>query len=403
MWKIHGKVYDLTEFLDLHPGGKAILECTKSELDITPAFESYHALSNMEKITNIMQKYEIGVCEKSDYTFKENGFYYTLKNRVRKILKNTKTDYRFIITIHTEIILFLYCYTNAFIFHNNLYTRLLMALISSFLWMLLGFTVMHNASHMALFKNNKLNNLYSYYWNELGLWSNNIWFQHHVYRHHSYTGNHITDPDQRHFKPIIRKNIIDSKDKYIKFFQKYILLAVPIIYIFPGMYFGQVQSYLRGKISNKFCGIKLINNRTFLSDIFLKMLSLYTLVYNFNIYVLLIYIIGVNICYSINIIPDHDMIDTAKNKLIKGDWGEVQVRNSGNFITNNYIYTYIVGGINYQIEHHLFPSLCSIYYPKIQNVVKLTCKEFNIPYVESNGLINANIEGIKNFIDIAKN
>ena len=96
------------------------------------------------------------------------------------------------------------------------------------------------------------------------------------------------------------------------------------------------------------------------------------------------------------------MLNTSNNKLLKGDWGETQVRNSGNFITNNYLYSYIFGGINYQIEHHLFPSLCPIHYHKIQNIVKQTCKEFNIPYIDSDGLFKANIEGIKNFIDISK-
>ena len=112
--------------------------------------------------------------------------------------------------------------------------------------------------------------------------------------------------------------------------------------------------------------------------------------------------IGINIFYSINIIPDHDMIETRINKLTQGDWGEIQVRNSGNFITNNIIYSYLFGGINYQIEHHLFPSLCSIHYPSIQSIVKLTCKEFNIPYVDCDGLIKANIKGYLNFMDIAK-
>ena len=36
--------------------------------------------------------------------------------------------------------------------------------------------------------------------------------------------------------------------------------------------------------------------------------------------------------------------------------------------------------MNYQIEHHLFPSMCSVYYPRISPIVKQTCAEFNIPY-----------------------
>jgi cytochrome b involved in lipid metabolism len=47
-WSIYGNKYDLTPFIDKHPGGKEILQKTKDMGDITPLFESYHAFSNKE-------------------------------------------------------------------------------------------------------------------------------------------------------------------------------------------------------------------------------------------------------------------------------------------------------------------------------------------------------------------
>ena len=44
------------------------------------------------------------------------------------------------------------------------------------------------------------------------------------------------------------------------------------------------------------------------------------------------------------------------------------------------IYTRLMGGINYQIEHHLFPTLCNHKLAEISPIVKKTCKEFNIPH-----------------------
>ena len=64
----------------------------------------------------------------------------------------------------------------------------------------------------------------------------------------------------------------------------------------------------------------------------------------------------------------------ATEKQALGDWGEIQVRNSGNFICKNKLYTRLYGGINYQIEHHLFPSICHVHYPKISKIVKDTCQ-----------------------------
>ena len=79
MWKIHGKCYDLTNFLDKHPGGKTILSACKGEEDVTAAFESNRAMCNMEKIHNIMKNYEIagggtGECEPSGFVFRPGGF-----------------------------------------------------------------------------------------------------------------------------------------------------------------------------------------------------------------------------------------------------------------------------------------------------------------------------------------
>lgn len=62
------------------------------------------------------------------------------------------------------------------------------------------------------------------------------------------------------------------------------------------------------------------------------------------------------------------------------DWGEVQVRGSGNFFPKSSLADALAGGMNYQIEHHLFPSMCSIHYPRITKIVQETCSEFNIPY-----------------------
>jgi linoleoyl-CoA desaturase len=40
----------------------------------------------------------------------------------------------------------------------------------------------------------------------------------------------------------------------------------------------------------------------------------------------------------------------------------------------------LIGGLNYQIEHHLFPSICHVHYPKIAPIVKKTAAEFGVPY-----------------------
>ena len=85
------------------------------------------------------------------------------------------------------------------------------------------------------------------------------------------------------------------------------------------------------------------------------------------------------------------------------DWGEIQVRHSGNFATDNPWIGNLFGGINYQIEHHLFPTVSHIHFPTIQPIVKKTCKEFNIPYVHHNSVLDAVKSTLKAYAHVAEN
>ena len=64
-------------------------------------------------------------------------------------------------------------------------------------------------------------------------------------------------------------------------------------------------------------------------------------------------------------------------------WAEHQMRTTANFATDCKIAAFFLGGLNRQIEHHLFPKVCHIHYRKIGHIVKQTAGEFNIPYTEN--------------------
>jgi linoleoyl-CoA desaturase len=46
----------------------------------------------------------------------------------------------------------------------------------------------------------------------------------------------------------------------------------------------------------------------------------------------------------------------------------------------NKVISWFVGGLNYQIEHHLFPRVSHVHYPAISRIVMEKCREFNLPY-----------------------
>ena len=73
-----------------------------------------------------------------------------------------------------------------------------------------------------------------------------------------------------------------------------------------------------------------------------------------------------NLLYRANIVGYHDTYDVSVENHYEGnDWWKLQIQNSGNFETDFPMSTGVFGGINYQIEHHLFPSMSNAYYSQI--------------------------------------
>jgi linoleoyl-CoA desaturase len=65
---------------------------------------------------------------------------------------------------------------------------------------------------------------------------------------------------------------------------------------------------------------------------------------------------------------------------IDNEWAVHQVEATVDFAPGNRLLSWYAGGLNFQIEHHLFPHLCHLNYPRIAPIVRATCEEFGIRY-----------------------
>lgn len=70
-------------------------------------------------------------------------------------------------------------------------------------------------------------------------------------------------------------------------------------------------------------------------------------------------------------------------------WAEHQMRTTANFASGSVLASFFLGGLNRQIEHHLFPKVCHVHYGRISVIVKKTAQEFGIPYHENKTFIGA--------------
>jgi linoleoyl-CoA desaturase len=74
---------------------------------------------------------------------------------------------------------------------------------------------------------------------------------------------------------------------------------------------------------------------------------------------------------------------------IENSWAIHQMHTTVNFSHGNKFLTWYLGGLNYQVEHHLFPRICHVHYPALAPIVKKTAQEFGIPYLENKTFADA--------------
>lgn len=77
------------------------------------------------------------------------------------------------------------------------------------------------------------------------------------------------------------------------------------------------------------------------------------------------------------------------NRKMENNWAVHQLVTTTNFSAKSRIMSWFIGGLNRQIEHHLFPHICHIHYKKIAPIVKQTAHEYNLPYHEQKNFITA--------------
>jgi linoleoyl-CoA desaturase len=80
-----------------------------------------------------------------------------------------------------------------------------------------------------------------------------------------------------------------------------------------------------------------------------------------------------------HVVPTSSFTETEE-VMIEENWQVHQLLTTSNFGMNSRLLSWLIGGLNFQVEHHLFPNICHVHYPKLAKIVQKTAAEFNIPY-----------------------
>lgn len=270
--------------------------------------------------------------------------------------------------------------------------------ISVFLCMLLGlnvaaigFNVMHDGAHGSYSTSRIWNNLAANSLDFLGA-SSFMWRVKHNLIHHTYTNIDGVD-DDIDIKPWMRMTLTQKKYFFHRFQHIYFILLYSFLYL---LWIGVMdfQKYFKGKVGE--IAIKEMALKDHII-FWASKLSFVILFIALPIYQvgLLQYLIGFLIFSSITGIIISLVFQLAhaveevefptantNTNVIEEEWAVHQIKTTANFATRNPVVTWLVGGLNFQVEHHLFPKISHIHYPEISKIVKQTCQEFGIKYHE---------------------
>lgn len=269
----------------------------------------------------------------------------------------------------------------------------LLSVLMGFAMAGIGLCVMHDANHGSFSSNVTLNRILGYVSiNLLGGHSLNWRIQHNVI-HHTYTNVHEHDEDIAplgfmRFEPHAeRRGIHKLQFLYAWFFYGMMTLMWSTTKDFSQL----VRYHKRGLLQGA--------NTTFGKELAFIIVSKivyygYMLVPYFVIkemtfmnwlvgFLTLHYIAGLSLALIFQ--PAHVVEETEFPLPVDGTnmenhWAEHQLRTTMNFATADPVFSWLVGGLNHQVEHHLFPTISHVHYPRIAKIVESTAKEFNLPY-----------------------
>ena len=96
-----------------------------------------------------------------------------------------------------------------------------------------------------------------------------------------------------------------------------------------------------------------------------------------------------------HIMPDVVFPQADENGIVEGERMLHQLATTCNYSENSRIFSWMIGGLNHQVEHHLFPDICHVHYRKIAPIVKATAAEYNIPYYSKKTFFEALVDHSK--------
>jgi linoleoyl-CoA desaturase len=320
----------------------------------------------------------------------------TLKQNVASYFKeNNISKYANVnMVMKTIFMISLYCTPYLFMVFGFIENPLLivgMWILMAFGMSGIGLSIMHDANHGSYSRNHKWNTTLGYLLNFVGGNVSNWKVQHNVL-HHTFTNIEGSDGDIDGGS-ILRFSPHDKK----RSFHKAQHIYAWFLYSLMTLSWATVKEFTELKSFND---RGLIKPDGKIKKMFFQLVSWKILYFGYSLVIPMIFIpisswfvlccwIGMHMISGLilsSIFQSAHVVDTSEFP-VPNEAGKMeqnfmvhQLHNTANFAQKKPLFSWFIGGLNFQIEHHLFPDICHIHYKNISKIVRETAEDYGIPY-----------------------
>ena len=345
-------------------------------------------------------------------------FYKTLQSRVRDYFKEQDISRFANANMVLKTIFMISLYVVPFILIITYFESTLMIVL---MWLLMGFgmagvglSIMHDANHGAYSKNKYVNQVLGLMINTAGGSAVNWRIQHNVL-HHTYTNVTGMDDDINPGK-VMRFSPNEERLKMHKYQHMYAWF----FYGLMTLMWCTVKDYRQAFKYDKQDLMKTQNTTLgrLLFEIALTKVLYFAVIFvlpflfspmswwgTILCFLMMHFIAGLilgMIFQPAHVVPTSNFPVPNDSGVIEADWAVSQLYNTANFAPKARLLSWYVGGLNFQIEHHLFPNICHVHYKKLASIVAETAKEYNLPYISQKTFLDALKEHTKMLRDLGR-
>ena len=345
-------------------------------------------------------------------------FFRTLNSRVNSYFKDNNIQRTGNWKLHLKaVILFTIFLTPYFLIltlQMPFWLMLLLSVVIGIGMAGIGMNVMHDGNHGSYSNKSWINKIMG---GTIYVLAGNVynWQVQHNVLHHTYTNIHGHDEDLDAGR-IIRFTQEAEWHRFHKFQHYYSVFLYGLLTFNWALTtdFKQMRSYLKRKLSYgeakspKILWTTLIITKAIYVSIWIVLpivigitwwkvlLGFFVMHYTAGLILSIVFQLAHVVDETTNPIPNEE-------GEIENTWAIHQLYTTANFAPKNAIVNWFTGGLNHQIEHHIFPNISHVHYSKIAEIVKETARECNLPYHEFKTMRGAVIAHFKHLRDLGMN